>query len=166
MPPLSARRCDDPKFGARPAGPPARGPLRACPPVPPPDWRLPSVRSLRLGQGRKGATGSVAMLTRRMATCSKAPRTYQETNGRRLWAMTTSAEDPIVVVGTARTAIGGFQGALAPLTAPQLGSAAIKAAVSRAGLQPQDVSEVLMGCVLPAGQGQAPARQADRKSVV
>ena len=74
--------------------------------------------------------------------------------------MATAAEDAIVIVGTARTAIGGFQGAFAPLTAPQLGSAAITAAVSRAGLKPDDVSEVLMGCVLPAGQGQAPARQA------
>jgi len=74
--------------------------------------------------------------------------------------MAQAAEDPIVVVGTARTAIGGFQGAFAPLTAPQLGSAAIKAAVERAGLKAEDVSEVLMGCVLPAGQGQAPARQA------
>jgi acetyl-CoA C-acetyltransferase len=74
--------------------------------------------------------------------------------------MARSAEDPIVIVGMARTAIAGFQGAFAPLTAPQLGSAAIKAAVSRSGLQAQDVSEVLMGCVLPAGQGQAPARQA------
>ena len=74
--------------------------------------------------------------------------------------MARSAEDPIVIVGMARTAIAGFQGAFAPLTAPQLGSAAIKAAVSRAGLQAPDVSEVLMGCVLPAGQGQAPARQA------
>jgi acetyl-CoA C-acetyltransferase len=74
--------------------------------------------------------------------------------------MAKTAQDPIVIVGTARTAIGGFQGAFAPLTAPQLGSAAIKAAVARAGLEAGDVSEVLMGCVLPAGQGQAPARQA------
>ena len=74
--------------------------------------------------------------------------------------MAQAAPDPIVIVGTARTAIGGFQGAFAPLTAPQLGSAAIKAAVERAGLKADDVSEVLMGCVLPAGQGQAPARQA------
>jgi acetyl-CoA C-acetyltransferase len=74
--------------------------------------------------------------------------------------MTDTAQDPIVIVGTARTAIGGFQGAFAPLAAPQLGSAAIKAAVERAGLTAADVSEVLMGCVLPAGQGQAPARQA------
>jgi acetyl-CoA C-acetyltransferase len=74
--------------------------------------------------------------------------------------MSKSAEDPIVIVGTARTAIGGFQGAFASLSAPQLGSAAIKAAVSRAGIQADDVTEVLMGCVLPAGQGQAPARQA------
>jgi acetyl-CoA C-acetyltransferase len=70
------------------------------------------------------------------------------------------AQDPVVIVGTARTAIGAFQGALAPLTAPQLGGAAIEAAVARAGLEPAEVSEVLMGCVLPAGQGQAPARQA------
>ncbi len=74
--------------------------------------------------------------------------------------MAQATADPIVIVGSARTAIGGFQGAFAPLTAPQLGSAAIKAAVARAGLQANDVSEVLMGCVLPAGQGQAPARQA------
>src|SRR4029079_11404409 len=74
--------------------------------------------------------------------------------------MEQPAQDPIVIVGTARTAIGGFQGALAPLTAPQLGSAAVEAAVARAGLKAGDISEVLMGCVLPAGQGQAPARQA------
>jgi acetyl-CoA C-acetyltransferase len=74
--------------------------------------------------------------------------------------MAPAAQDPIVIVGMARTAIAGFQGAFAPLTAPQLGSAAIKAAVERAGLKADDVSEVLMGCVLPAGQGQAPARQA------
>jgi acetyl-CoA C-acetyltransferase len=74
--------------------------------------------------------------------------------------MTTAEQDPIVIVGMARTAMGGFQGAFAPLTAPQLGSAAIKAAVERAGAKAEDVSEVLMGCVLPAGQGQAPARQA------
>jgi acetyl-CoA C-acetyltransferase len=74
--------------------------------------------------------------------------------------MSKLAEDPIVIVGTARTAMGGFQGAFASLTAPQLGSAAIKAAVARAGIEADDVSEVLMGCVLPAGQGQAPARQA------
>src|SRR5688572_25711216 len=74
--------------------------------------------------------------------------------------MTATDRDPVVIVGMARTAIGGFQGAFAPLTAAELGSAAIKAALERAGLGPEDVSEVLMGCVLPAGQGQAPARQA------
>jgi acetyl-CoA C-acetyltransferase len=74
--------------------------------------------------------------------------------------MAKSEQDPIVITSAARTAIGGFQGAFAPLTAPQLGSAAIKAAVERSGLEADDVSEVLMGCVLPAGQGQAPARQA------
>ncbi|MEE8189865.1 MAG: acetyl-CoA C-acyltransferase [Kiloniellales bacterium] len=68
--------------------------------------------------------------------------------------------DPIVIAGMARTAIGGFQGDLAPMTAPQLGAAAIQAALARAGVQAGEVGEVLMGCVLPAGMGQAPARQA------
>ena len=68
--------------------------------------------------------------------------------------------DPIVIVGLARTPMGGFQGELGALTAPQLGAAAIKAAVERAGIPPADVDEVIMGCVPPAGQGQAPARQA------
>jgi acetyl-CoA C-acetyltransferase len=69
-------------------------------------------------------------------------------------------EDPIVIAGMARTAMGGFQGDLKDVAAPQLGAAAIKAAVARAGLAPGDVDEVIMGCVLPAGLGQAPARQA------
>ena len=71
-----------------------------------------------------------------------------------------SAKDAIVIVGAARTPMGGFQGELASLAAPELGAVAIKAAVARAGLKPGDVEEVMMGCVLPAGQGQAPARQA------
>jgi acetyl-CoA C-acetyltransferase len=66
----------------------------------------------------------------------------------------------IVIVGAARTPMGGFQGELAPATAPELGAVAIKAALERAGVKSDEVSEVLMGCVLPAGQGQAPARQA------
>ncbi|WIX04743.1 acetyl-CoA C-acyltransferase [Pseudomonas sp. AR5] len=69
-------------------------------------------------------------------------------------------QDPIVIVSCARTPMGGFQGDLKSLTAPQLGAAAIRAAVERAGLPPENVQDVLMGCVLPAGQGQAPARQA------
>ncbi|RJL19702.1 acetyl-CoA C-acyltransferase [Paracoccus siganidrum] len=69
-------------------------------------------------------------------------------------------EDPIVIVSAKRTPLGGFQGDFASLTAPQLGAAAIRAALSESGLQPEDVDSVLMGCVLPAGQGQAPARQA------
>ena len=72
--------------------------------------------------------------------------------------------DPIVIVGAARTPMGGFQGELAPLTASELGAAAIKAAVERAGIAPSDVDEVIMGNVLPAGQGQAPARQAALKA--
>ncbi|GJD36618.1 acetyl-CoA C-acyltransferase [Methylobacterium aerolatum] len=68
--------------------------------------------------------------------------------------------DPIVVASAARTPMGAFQGELRALSAPELGAAAIRAAVSRAGLGPEDVCEVVMGCVLPAGLGQAPARQA------
>ncbi len=70
------------------------------------------------------------------------------------------AHDPIVIAGAARTPMGGLQGVLAPLSAPQLGSVAIAAALERAGVAPDDIDEVIMGCVLPAGQGQAPARQA------
>ncbi|MDT3670488.1 MAG: acetyl-CoA C-acetyltransferase [Aromatoleum sp.] len=69
-------------------------------------------------------------------------------------------KDPVVIVSAARTPMGGFQGELAGLTGPQLGAVAIKAAVERAGIAPEQVEEVLMGCVLPAGVGQAPARQA------
>jgi acetyl-CoA C-acetyltransferase len=68
--------------------------------------------------------------------------------------------DPIVIVDYARTPMGGFQGDLKDITASALGAASIKAAVERAGLKPADIDEVVMGCVLPAGQGQAPARQA------
>jgi len=68
--------------------------------------------------------------------------------------------DPIVIVSAARTPMGGFQGELKGFAAPELGAAAIRAAVERAQLKPEDVQEVIMGCVLPAGQGQAPARQA------
>jgi acetyl-CoA C-acetyltransferase len=71
-----------------------------------------------------------------------------------------TASDPIAIVGAARTAMGGFQGELAPLAAPALGAAAIKGALDNAGVAPEDAEEVILGCVLPAGQGQAPARQA------
>ncbi|KAG1651225.1 Isovaleryl-CoA dehydrogenase, mitochondrial [Nymphon striatum] len=66
----------------------------------------------------------------------------------------------VVIVGIARTPMGGFQGSLSTVPAPELGAAAIKAAVERAGISAEDVEEVVMGCVLPAGLGQAPARQA------
>ncbi|RQW29818.1 acetyl-CoA C-acyltransferase [Rhodobacteraceae bacterium CH30] len=71
-------------------------------------------------------------------------------------------QDPIVIVGMARTAMGGFQGMFAGLSASELGAVAIRAAVARAGLAPESVDEVIMGNVLGAGQGQAPARQASR----
>jgi acetyl-CoA C-acetyltransferase len=69
-------------------------------------------------------------------------------------------EDPIVIVGAARTPMGGFLGDLKGVPAPALGARAISAAVERANVPPLNVDEILMGCVLPAGQGQAPARQA------
>jgi len=68
--------------------------------------------------------------------------------------------DPIAIVGAARTPIGGFLGELRDVPAPRLGSVAIAAALDRAGVRPDEVDEVIMGCVLPAGLGQAPARQA------
>ena len=66
----------------------------------------------------------------------------------------------VVIVGAARTPIASFLGSLAPVPAPKLGATAIRAALERAGVPAGEVSQVLMGCVLPAGQGQAPARQA------
>ena len=71
-----------------------------------------------------------------------------------------SHTDPIVIVSAARTPLGGFLGNFKEVTAAQLGAVAIRAAVERASLQPSDIGEVIMGCVLQAGQGQAPARQA------
>ncbi len=68
--------------------------------------------------------------------------------------------DPIVIVGAARTPLGGFQGDLSAVTGPELGAVAITGAVENAGISADDVDEALMGCVLPAGVGQAPARQA------
>jgi len=68
--------------------------------------------------------------------------------------------DAVVIVGARRTPIGAFQGALAPVSAPQLGAAAVRAALEDSGLQPQEPQELIMGCVLAAGLGQAPARQA------
>ncbi len=71
-----------------------------------------------------------------------------------------STQDPVVIVSMARTPMGGLQGVFQNVTAPELGAAAIKAAVARAQLAPEAVQEVMFGCVLPAGLGQAPARQA------
>ena len=72
--------------------------------------------------------------------------------------------DPMVVVGAARTPMGGFQGDFASLAASDLGAVAVRAAVERARIAPDDVGKVILGCVLPAGQGQAPARQAALKA--
>ena len=71
-----------------------------------------------------------------------------------------AAATDIVIAGAARTPMGGFQGDLAPVAAPQLGGVAIRAALTDAGAGNADVDELIMGCVLPAGLGQAPARQA------
>ncbi len=70
------------------------------------------------------------------------------------------SQDPIVIVAARRTPIGAFQGGLAPAPAPELSAAASRAALTDCGLDPAEISEVLLGCVLPAGIGQAPARQA------
>jgi acetyl-CoA C-acetyltransferase len=75
-----------------------------------------------------------------------------------------SAASDIVIVSARRTAMGGFQGDFRDTAAPELGAAALKAAVADAQLAPTDVEQVVMGCVLPAGQGQAPARQAALKA--
>ncbi|MGE4429477.1 MAG: acetyl-CoA C-acyltransferase [Sphingobium sp.] len=69
-------------------------------------------------------------------------------------------QDPVVIIGYARTPMGGFQGALSSLKATELGACAVKAAVERAGVAPDAIDRIYMGCVLPAGLGQAPARQA------
>ena len=70
------------------------------------------------------------------------------------------SEDAVVIVNGARTPMGGFQGSLSSVTAPELGATSIREAVARAGIAPEDVQEVIMGCVLPAGLKQGPARQA------
>lgn len=70
------------------------------------------------------------------------------------------SEDAVVIVNGARTPMGGFQGALSAVTATELGAISIREAVARAGIAPEDVQEVIMGCVLPAGLKQGPARQA------
>ncbi|MGO1233381.1 MAG: acetyl-CoA C-acetyltransferase, partial [Marinobacter sp.] len=72
--------------------------------------------------------------------------------------------DNVVIVSAVRTPMGGFMGSLAPVSAPELGALTIAEAVRRAGLQPADIQEVIMGNVLPAGLRQGPARQAMRKA--
>ena len=74
--------------------------------------------------------------------------------------MTQTSSDPIVIVSYARTPMGSFQGALGAVAATELGATAVRAAVERAGVSPDAVDQIIMGCVLPAGLGQAPARQA------
>jgi acetyl-CoA C-acetyltransferase len=75
-----------------------------------------------------------------------------------------SAADPVVILSYARTPMGGMQGALADVSATELGATAVKAAVERAGVSPEEIERIYMGCVLPAGLGQAPARQAALKA--
>jgi acetyl-CoA C-acetyltransferase len=83
-------------------------------------------------------------------------------NRRRFMSARESTSDPVVIVSAVRTPLGRFQGDLSSFSAHHLGSHAIGAALERAKLSPEKVDEVFMGCVLPAGQGQAPARQAAR----
>ncbi|MDB2374433.1 acetyl-CoA C-acyltransferase [Psychrosphaera haliotis] len=77
-----------------------------------------------------------------------------------------SNHDPVVIVSAKRTPLGGFQGSLSSVSAPDLGATAIKSAIESAGITGADIDEVIMGCVLPAGLGQAPARQAAIKAGV
>ena len=78
--------------------------------------------------------------------------------------MATTASDPTVILSIARTPMGAMQGALADASATDLGATAVKAAVERAGVSGEDIDRIYMGCVLPAGLGQAPARQAAIKA--
>jgi acetyl-CoA C-acetyltransferase len=78
--------------------------------------------------------------------------------------MATNASDPVVILSYARTPMGSMQGALADASATDLGATAVKAAVERAGVKGEDIDRIYMGCVLPAGLGQAPARQAAIKA--
>jgi len=78
--------------------------------------------------------------------------------------MATTPTDPIVILSTARTPMGSMQGALADVSATDLGATVVKAAVERAGVKGDEIDRIYMGCVLPAGLGQAPARQAAIKA--
>src|SRR6476661_555646 len=78
--------------------------------------------------------------------------------------MATTVSDPTVILSIARTPMGSMQGALADASATDLGATAVKAAVERAGVSGEDIDRIYMGCVLPAGLGQAPARQAAIKA--
>src|SRR5690606_36316261 len=89
-----------------------------------------------------------------------SPRTQQEG----LLMPHFSESDPIVILSYARTPMGGMMGALADASATDLGATAVKAAVERSGIAAEDVERVYMACVLPAGLGQAPARQAALKA--
>ena len=75
-----------------------------------------------------------------------------------------SASDPVVILSYARTPMGGMQGVFSDVAATDLGATAVKSAVERAGIEGADIDRIYMGCVLPAGLGQAPARQAAIKA--
>src|SRR5690606_30538770 len=99
----------------------------------------------------------------RTATLLRLPR--HESNPKGILPMAQfSAADPVVILSYARTPMGGMQGALADVSATDLGATAVKAAVERAGVAGEDIDRIYMGCVLPAGLGQAPARQAALKA--
>src|SRR5438132_3576912 len=151
-------------IAARPRArmPPARS---FTPPRKPPGWRARRSRrsaawaiSTRRRPGGCGATPSstrsAPALPKSAAGSSAASSSPKPHKGPFMQS------DPIVIVSAARTPMGAFQGELKSFAAPELGAAAIRAAVERAKIGADEVSEVIMGCVLPAGQGQAPARQA------
>src|SRR2546428_344418 len=117
--------------------------------------RLPGRAAVARRQALRNWRGDV-----RNSKMAHRTRTVRGNNVSHIIEGTTMPNDPVVIVSAARTPMGAFQGELKDFAAPQLGAAAIRAAVERAALKPERVQEGTMGCVLPAGQGQAPPRQA------
>ncbi|KAJ3415113.1 erg10, acetyl-CoA C-acetyltransferase [Chytridiales sp. JEL 0842] len=113
----------------------------------------------RVGEARRGGVGCDVIVGNRLFTVGKGDATVSYLSARRGFA-SASTKTEAVIVAAARTPVGSFQKSLAKFTAPQLGSVAIRGALEKSGLKPSDVEEVLMGNVISAAVGQAPARQA------
>src|SRR5688572_30471625 len=113
----------------------------------------------RIGSLMCSIAASVAAIDQEQTSRPPWPR-LTKTQASRTIAGAFMDNTQVVIAAATRTPIGAFQGVLAPASATQLGAAAIRGALASAKLAPADVQEVVMGCVLPAGLGQAPARQA------